>query len=157
MLRTRHGPIDSVRAVQTLSKTRDLDFGQSIEPRNGRMELTSEADATCTTNNGLTHLGVCQSAAFEGSASQGFQLRIRVPANRRFNLTGPGQDLRVRRVDVGDAGGLQFLGRTGRNYDYIVTDANGDYAFHIGARLLFRNTQAPGVYSGTFTIEAEFQ
>jgi hypothetical protein len=140
----------------TLTKTRDLDFGDIVVPRNGRLDLTPRANATCTTNNGLIHLGLCQSAAFEGTATQGFQLSITVPNRRRFNITGPGRPLRVRRVTVGDVTGLQFQGRSGNVYNYNVTAADGAFAFHIGARLLFRNNQAPGVYNGTFNITAEY-
>ncbi len=141
----------------TLTKTRDLDFGEIVVPRSGRLDMTAEADATCTTNNGLIHLGLCQTAAFEGSATQGFQLAITVPNRRRFNITGPGRALRVRRVTVGDVTGLQFQGRSGNVYNYAVNAADGAFGFHIGARLLFRNNQAPGVYNGTFSIQAEYQ
>ena len=151
------GASSRVIADVTLSKTRDLDFGKIIVPRNGRLDMSAEETATCTTNNGLTHLGVCETAAFEGQASQGFQLAITVPNRRRFNITGPGRPLRVRRVTVGDTSGLQFQGRSGNVYNYTVNAADGAFGFHIGARLLFRNNQAPGIYSGTFNIQAEYQ
>lgn len=141
----------------TLVNTQDMDFGRIIAPRNGRVDMTASDAATCTPNNNLTHLGVCQAAAFTGQAGTGFQVRIRVPPGRRFELTGPGDDLRMRRVSVGGTTGLQFLGRTNRNYDYIVTAADGIFEFHVGGRLLIRNNQAPGIYTGTFTIEADYQ
>jgi len=147
----------TVVADVTLSKTRDLDFGSIIVPNSGRLDMTAEADATCTTNNGLTHVGVCQTAAFSGQASLGFQLAITVPNRRRFNISGPGRDLRVRRVTVGDVSGLQFQGRSSNVYNYTVNSTDGSFDFHIGARLLFRNNQAPGIYSGTFNIQAEYQ
>ena len=141
----------------TLVKTQDMDFGRIIAPGNGRVDMTASDAATCTPNNGLTHLGVCQAAAFTGQAGTGFQVRVRVPPGRRFELTGPGANLRIRRVSVGGTTGLQFLGRTNRNYDYIVTAPDGIFEFHVGARVLIRNNQAPGIYTGTFAIETDYQ
>lgn len=141
----------------TLSKTRDMDFGRVIVPRNGRIDMTAEATPTCTPNNGLTPLDTCESASFEGRAGSGFQIRISVPVNRRINLTGPGQDLRLRRMEVGAGSGLTFERRVNRHFEFIVNDAAGEFEFHVGGRLLFRNNQASGLYSGTFDITADYQ
>lgn len=141
----------------TLIKTRDMDFGRVIVPRNGRIDMTAEETSTCTPNNGLTLLDACESAVFSGTAGQGFQLRISMPPGRRINLTGPGQDLRLRRMTAGAGSGLLFDRRVNRHFDFLITDPNGAFEFFVGARLLFRNNQAPGVYTGTFTIEADYQ
>lgn len=141
-----------------LTNTRDLDFGGIVAPSNGRVDMTAEATATCTTNNLLVHSGVCQSAAFDGRAIAGQNITITVPTGRRFTIAGPDpRPLRVRRVSVGDATGLTFQGRTGNAYRYQVTSTDGLFDFHIGARLLIRSNQAPGVYSGTFTINLDYQ
>ena len=141
-----------------LTNTRELDFGGIVAPRNGRVDMTAEETATCTTNNNLVHSGACQSAAFDGRAIAGQNITITVPTGRRFEIAGPdSRPLRVRRVTVGDATGLTFQGRTGNAYRYQVSSTDGLFDFHIGARLLIRNNQAPGVYSGTFTINLEYQ
>ena len=141
----------------TIAKTRDMDFGRVIVPRNGRIDMTAQETATCTPNNGLTLLDACQSASFEGRAGDGFQIRISVPTGRRINLTGPGQDLRLRRMTVGAGTGLTFERRVNRHFDFIVNDPAGEFEFHVGGRLLFRNNQASGLYSGTFDITADYQ
>ncbi|MDY7097517.1 MAG: DUF4402 domain-containing protein [Pseudomonadota bacterium] len=141
----------------SLTKTRDMDFGRVVVPTNGRIDMSAEETATCTPNNGITLHGVCQSAQFVGSAGNGAQMRISVPAGRRIELTGPDRELRLRRMTVGAGNGLSFIGRVNRNFDFSVTDPNGDFEFYVGARLLFRNNQAPGVYSGTFDIEVDYQ
>ncbi len=141
----------------TLTNRRDMDFGRVIVPRNGRIDMTAQDTATCTANNGLTLLDPCQSAAFDGTAASGFQLRITVPRRRRITLDGPGRNLRLRRMTVGAGNGLTFLGRRGRNFDFLITDPSGDFEFFVGGRLLFRNNQAPGLYSGTFTIQADYE
>lgn len=141
----------------TLSKTRDMDFGRVIVPRNGRIDMTAEETPTCTPNNGLTPLDACESASFEGRAGNGFQIRISVPSGRRINLTGPGADLRLRRMTVGAGDGLTFERRVNRHFEFIVNDPAGEFEFHVGGRLLFRNNQASGLYSGTFDITADYQ
>lgn len=141
----------------TLIKTRDMDFGRIIVPRGGRIDMTATQNAICTPNNGLQVLDTCESAAFAGDAGAAFQLRISVPPNRRINLTGPGQDLRLRRMTVGAGPGLSFIRRVNRNFDFNVTDPAGAFEFFVGGRLLFRNNQAPGVYTGTFVIEVDYQ
>jgi len=140
-----------------ITKVRDLDFGRIIVPRNGRVDMTADDASTCTANNGLQLVDPCQSAQFEGQAAAGLQLRISVPPGRRIVLTGPGQNLRLRRMTVGAGDGVTFQGRTGRNFDFIVTDAAGEFDFFVAGRLLFRNNQTPGIYTGTFTIQADFQ
>ena len=146
-----------VLSTVTLSNSRDMDFGRVIVPRNGRIDMTAQDAAACTANNGLTLLDACQSAAFEGIATSGFQLRIRAPRRRRIILDGPGRNLRLRRITVGAGNGLTFVGQRGRNFDFLITDPSGNFEFFVGGRLLFRNNQAPGLYSGTFTIEADYE
>ena len=141
----------------TLSNTRDLDFGRVIVPRNGRIDMTAQDTANCTANNGLTIIDACQSAAFEGAAASGFQLRIQTPPQRRITLSGPGRNLRLRQMTVGAGAGLAFLGRTGRNFGFLITDPAGEFEFFVAGRLLFRNNQVPGRYSGTFTIQADYE
>jgi len=141
----------------TLAKIRDMDFGSLIVPNSGRIDMTATDTANCTPNNAIEVLDTCQSAAFTGTAGAGFQLRVSVPAGRRINLSGPGQNLRLRRMNVGAGNGLTLIQRVNRHFDFTVTDANGDFEFFVGGRLLFRNNQTPGVYSGTFTIEVDYQ
>ncbi|MEM6496838.1 MAG: DUF4402 domain-containing protein [Pseudomonadota bacterium] len=138
-------------------KTSDMDFGRVIVPRNGRVDMTAEEVPVCTANNTLQVLDQCQSASFEGTAAPGFDLRVTVPPGRRVNLTGPGQDLRLRQMTVGAGSGLTFRRRVNRNFDFTIADPAGEFAFHIGGRLLFRNNQVPGVYTGTFDIEVDYE
>jgi len=140
-----------------LTRVRDLDFGRIIVPRNGRVDMTADDASTCTPNNGLQLIDPCQSAQFAGQAATGLQLRISMPPGRRIVLTGPGQNLRLRRMTVGAGDGLNFLGRTNRHFDFIVTDPVGEFDFFVAGRMLFRNNQTPGVYTGTFTLEASYE
>lgn len=141
----------------TLIKTRDMDFGRIIVPRAGRIDMTATQTATCTPNNGLLTLDACQSAAFEGSGGTGFQIRVRVPANRRINLTGPGRDLRLRQMSVGAGDGLTFIRRVNRNFDFEIVDPGGAFEFFVGGRLLLRNNQASGLYTGSFDIDVDYE
>ncbi|MEM8726423.1 MAG: hypothetical protein AAGE86_12975, partial [Pseudomonadota bacterium] len=106
----------------TLAKIRDMNFGRIIVPRSGRIDMTAEETPTCTPNNGLILLDACESASFSGRARTGVQIRISVPPSRRINLTGPGVDLRLRRMTVGAGTGLTFERRVNRNFDFLITD-----------------------------------
>jgi len=141
----------------TLLKISDLDFGRVIVPRNGRVDMTAEEVPACTANNTLQLLDDCQSAGFAGTAAPGFNLRVSVPPGRGIDLVGPGQDLRLRRITVGPGEGLAFVRRVNRNFDFTITNPAGEFAFYIGARLLFRNNQAPGVYTGSFDVDVEYE
>ncbi|MEM7688688.1 MAG: DUF4402 domain-containing protein [Pseudomonadota bacterium] len=141
----------------TLTKARDMDFGRLIAPGAGRVDMTATDVAVCTPNNALEALDTCQSAAFEGTGGSGFQIRVRVPNGRRIDLTGPGRELRLRQMTVGAGDGLSFIRRVNRNFDFTITDPGGAFEFFVGGRLLIRNDQMPGVYSGTFEIEVEYE
>jgi len=141
----------------TLTNTRDMDFGRIIAPGSGLIDMDATDVAQCSPNNAITLLDTCQSAAFEGTAGAMFQIRVSVPPLRRIILTGPGRDLRLRRMAVGEGDGLTFIRRVGRNFDFEITDPNGDFEFFVGGRLLIRNNQEPGVYTGTFDIEVDYQ
>lgn len=140
-----------------ITRVRDLDFGRIIVPRNGRVDMTADDASVCTANNGLQLVDPCQSAQFDGQALTGLQIRISVPAGRRINLAGPDRPLRLRRMTVGAGTGVTFLGRTNRHFDFQITDPAGEFEFFVAGRLLFRNNQAPGIYTGTFTIDADYQ
>lgn len=60
-------------------------------------------------------------------------------------------------MTVGAGTGVTFLGRTNRHFDFQITDPAGEFEFFVAGRLLFRNNQAPGIYTGTFTIDADYQ
>ncbi|MEO9461571.1 MAG: DUF4402 domain-containing protein [Marinomonas sp.] len=146
-----------VRPALELNKTADMDFGSLVVPGRGRVNLTPRANATCTPNNAILHIGACQAAAFEGRAAFGQNITVTVPNRRRFVITGPGQNLRIRAVRVGGLTGLRRQGRSANVYSYRVNAADGNFAFHIGARVLLRDNQAPGIYDGTFTISLDYQ
>ena len=141
----------------TLSNTRDLDFGRIIAPRNGRVDMPATDTPVCIANNTLVLLDGCQSAAFTGNGAVGAQIRVRVPPRRRIVLTGPGRNLRLRRMAVGAGNGLTLVNRRFRNFDFAISDPSGDFEFFVGGRLLIRNNQAPGIYTGTFAIDVDYQ
>lgn len=140
-----------------LIRERDLDFGGVFVTANGRIDMTAEEVADCTSTGGVTIVTPCQSAKFSAFVAPGAQARITVPPRRRINLTGPGRDLRLRRMSVRPGTGATFIRRVNRNFDLTVTDPNGEFEFFVAGRLLFRNNQAPGVYTGTFLTETDFQ
>mgnify|MGYP000580870479 CR=1 FL=1 len=140
----------------SLAKTQDMDFGLIVAPNAGRVDMTAEASATCTANNGLVHSGACLPAGFGGVSTFGLTLRIQMPPGRRLFLSGPGTVMRINRLAPGGESGLSFVGRTGRNYRYLVTDPAGTFAFFVGGRLRVANGQVPGTYTGTFDVTVDY-
>lgn len=148
-----------VQTPLTLSKSQDMDFGW-VAPAAGNVTMTYDITdgSLCATSGSLVRGGVCETAEFTGSGGSGERVRIRLPANRRVFLTGPGQRMRVNQMDIYETGGLTRRTRSGRrNQTFDINDPNGDFSFRVGGRLRVRANQAPGLYEGTFNVEVEYR
>jgi len=158
---------DAVVTVQTvvqnsltLSKSEDMEFGWVVSPTAGFVLMTFDVDdgSACAATGALIRGGACEAAEFTGVGGNGERIRIRLPAGRRVFLTGPGQRMRVDRMDIYETGGLDRVSRAGRrNQRFDINDAGGAYSFRVGGRLRVRANQAPGLYEGTFTVEVEYR
>jgi Domain of unknown function (DUF4402) len=80
-------------------------------------------------------------------------IRLSVGRNT-IQLTGPGAPMTVRNFSPGASPG-QFLRTNPRNYQ-INGVTNGYFELYIGAELVVNASQLPGVYTGTWTITADF-
>jgi hypothetical protein len=80
-------------------------------------------------------------------------IRLSVASNT-IQLTGPGAPMTVRNFSPSASPG-QFLRTNPRNYQ-INGVANGYFELYVGAELLVNASQLPGVYTGTWTITADF-
>ena len=136
----------------------DLYFGQIVPRTNpGTVVLTPGATATCTTTGGLVRSGPCQAAVFEGQASSGATLRIIRPGGNSITITNPGgATMQVRNFTFLGGAGLQDQGQNGANHRFGVTSATGDFTVYAGATLQVGANQAPGIYTGTFTIHLQY-
>ena len=136
----------------------DLYFGQIVPRANsGTVVLTPGATATCTTTGGLVRSGPCQAAVFQGQARSGATLRIiRLGGNSITITNAGGATMQVRSFTFLGGAGTQDLGSNGANPRFRVTSGAGDFTVYAGATLEVGANQAPGIYTGTFTIHLQY-
>lgn len=141
----------------TILKTRDMDFGKIAGIVAGTVVMTPDDTATCTESAGLVHTGVCTSARFAGSGNSGSIIRIRKPAGNTIDLTGPGTTMTVTDFQIDGSPELLQLNNSNGFVRYRIVSANGGFVFRVAGTLNVNANQAPGVYTGTFTIIADYQ
>jgi hypothetical protein len=136
----------------------DMDFGKiAYTAAGGTVVLSPGATATCTPSAGLVHIGICQAAKFEGEVSWLFTLRVQRPNGDRITLTGPaGATMRLDNFTFGAGAGVWDLGPNGANHRFLIVNFDGSYTFYTGGTLHVAANQAPGVYTGTFEIQLNY-
>lgn len=139
-------------------KVQDMIFGRIARPATaGTAVLTPAAAPGCTTTGGVVRTGTCQAAAFAGDASLLFYLRVTRPAGGQIFLSGPGgATMRVNNFTFGGTSGLVSLGSTTTEQRYLVLSGNGNFGFYVGGTLNVGANQAGGNYSGTFTLQVNY-
>ena len=144
----------------TIVKLTDMSFGTIAGVGTaGTVVLPAQSPATCTTTGGLIHSGACQSASFAIRGKHNQHVRIRDAGNSGIvTLTGPGgatmtMDTMTTRVNGmivnGNGQGWKFG-------NYLITDPSGNANFWVGGTLHVAATQAAGLYTGTLTIQIQF-
>ena len=141
----------------TILKTRDMDFGKIVGIAAGTVAMTADDAATCTESAGLVQTGVCTSARFAGSGETGRVIRIRKPQGDTIDLTGPGTDMTVTNFVIDGSPELFQLNNSNGFNRYRIDSANGGFVFRVGGTLNVNANQTPGVYTGTFTIQVDYQ
>jgi hypothetical protein len=138
--------------------TNDMDFGNiALRGNPGKVTLTADASAQCTTTGGLVHTGNCRAATFEGTAYFLSTLRAKRPNGNSITLSGPaGATMQVDDFTFGAGPGLLDFGQTGANHRFWVLNLTGDYTFYVGGTLHVAADQTPGVYTGTFDIQISY-
>lgn len=148
----------------SVTKINDMDFGDVLSTTAAGtvvMDPTDNAttDPTCTTTGGLTQLNECQPAEFAGLGETNRIVRIR-HQSQTITLTGPGADMTVTNPAIDASPDLQFVsGNMGSNgfSRWRIVSSDGSFVFRIGGTLNVNADQAPGVYTGTFTMQVEYQ
>jgi Domain of unknown function (DUF4402) len=138
-------------------KVDDLDFGTIIASNLAGTVLVTHGGARTRTGGVILVDNDHHPAKFAGLTPN------RRPGNRPIRLSvgsntillhGPGQDMTVRNFSP-SASPTQVLRTNPRNYQ-INGAVNGMFELSVGAELLVNAGQAPGVYTGTWTITADF-
>lgn len=133
-------------------KVNDLDFGDIIAS-NAAGTVTLEPDGSRTTTGGVTLAGGGgEPARFAGLGTYNRQVNISLGANQIF-ITGPGAPMRVRTFEIGSTP-TAILSTTPTRFR--IASTLGNYNFPVGATLEVGANQAPGDYSGSFTITLNY-
>ena len=136
----------------TLIKTDDLDFGDII-PSATAGTVTIEPDGSRSRTGGVTLAGDAgEPARFAGLGSFNRQVNISLGSNTIW-LTGPGVRMRVRDFEIGSTP-TAILSTTPTRFR--ITSPLGNYNFPVGGTLEVGANQAPGDYSGTFTVTLNY-
>ena len=133
-------------------KVNDLDFGDIIASGTAGT-VTIEPDGSRSRTGGVTLAGSGgEPSRFAGLGSFNRQVNISLGANTIF-ITGPGQQMRVRTFEIGSTPTAVLSTSPTR---FRINTALGNYNFPIGATLEVNANQAPGDYSGTFTVTLNY-
>ncbi len=135
-------------------KVQDLLFGSIVRGTTAGT-VTVAPDGTRTSTGGVTLVGTgYQPARFAGDGDPGQTVRIRMNTPT-ITITGPGAPMTVDTFTIGSTPTNTVLGGGWDNF--TLGGAGGVFNFPLGARLQVNANQAAGTYTGTFSIELQYQ
>lgn len=133
-------------------KSNDLDFGDIIASGTAGT-VTLGPDGSRSRTGGVTLAGGGgEPARFAGLGTYNQNVMISLSSNQIW-ITGPGQQMRVRNFEIGSTP-TAILSTTPTRFR--IASANGSFNFPVGATLDVNANQAPGDYSGTFTVTLNY-
>jgi spore coat protein U-like protein len=133
-------------------KVNDLDFGD-IVPSASAGTVRIHPDGSRSRTGGVTLAGDGgEPARFAGLGGFNRQVNISLGSNSIW-ITGPGTRMRVRNFEIGSTPTAILSTRPTR---FRITSPLGNYNFPVGATLEVGANQAPGEYSGTFSITLNY-
>ena len=137
----------------SLVNTGPLDFGNLLAGATPGTVTVTPAGARSTTGGVAPIAGPVSAASFVGMNNSGGFFDVIVitrPATITLNRVGGGATMTVDSLTNSMGNGFLGLG-------WYFIPANTPYSFTIGGRLQVAANQMPGTYTGTFTINAEYQ
>lgn len=143
-----------ITVVRPLSFVIDdnLDFG-SVIPSNVAGVVTMTPTGARTATNGIIIVGNGHKAAsFAGQGTFNQRVDISLGANSIF-INGPGPRMRVRTFVIGSTPTAILTTAPAR---FRIGAVNGIFFFPIGATLEVGANQAPGFYTGTWSITLNY-
>jgi hypothetical protein len=134
----------------------DLHFGDILagNTQQSFVRLQPNGTRTLLTGNAVLVNTNHQPARFAGRGRFDQVITIRVTQTPIF-LTGPGAPMRVDRFEIGSTPSTVIL--TTSPQSFTIGSASGIFNFPVGARLRVNANQAPGEYTGQFTVELDYQ
>lgn len=137
-----------------------LNFGK-ILPSGTAGQVRILPDGSRTSTGGVTAFGTnYQEARFAGMGvyNQTVRIRLRPAGASTINLTrvgGGGAPMQVNNFEIGSTPNTVIL--TPNYQDFNLGSPTGQFNFGIGARLMVGANQAPGTYTGSFTLQLIYQ
>jgi hypothetical protein len=134
----------------------DLHFGDILAGNTTQslIRLQPNGVRTRTTGNAVLVNNNHQPARFAGRGRFNQVVLINLTATPIF-ITGPGAAMRVDQFEIGSSPTTIIL--TTSPQSFTIGSASGVFNFPVGARLRVNANQAPGLYTGQFTINLDYQ
>lgn len=130
----------------------NLDFG-SLVPSNVAGVVTMAPTGARTATNGIVLVGAGHKpASFAGQGTYNQRVDVSLGSNSIF-ITGPGAPMRVRTFVIGSTPTAVLTTTPNR---FRIAALNGVFNFPIGATLEVGANQAPGFYTGTWSITLNY-
>ena len=130
----------------------NLDFG-SVVPSNVAGVVTMAPTGNRTATNGIILVGTGHKpASFAGQGVSNQRVDVSLGSNSIL-ITGPGAPMRVRTFVIGSTPTAVLTTTANR---FRIAAANGVFNFPVGATLEVGANQAPGSYSGTWSITLNY-
>ena len=131
----------------------NLDFGTIVRGTTaGTVTITPTGTRTQTGGVTLVNGGGHKAASFAGQGTFLQRVEISMGANS-ISLNGPGAPMRVRDFVIGSTPTAVL---TTTPLSFRIAALNGVFSFPIGATLDVAANQAPGVYSGNWSITLNY-
>lgn len=134
-------------------KVQDMHLGDIIPSTTSAGTVRLYPNGTRTATGGIVLVGnTHQPARFAGAGTNGRQVAISLSSNTIW-LTGPGTQMRLRNFEIGSTP-TAILSTTPTLFR--INSPTGSFNFPVGGTLEVARNQAPGEYTGTFTITLNY-
>jgi hypothetical protein len=150
-----------VLTTLSIIKVNDLVFGKIAARSVAGTVIANPVTQTCTVTGPIVRVGTCQMAVFAGRVGNRTTFKVEVQGNT--TLRGPGGTIVLDRMTLAPGDGLAYAGAANPalaasgNVPLRVTTPTGMFTFRVGGTLHVNANQAPGVYTGTFSLQANYQ
>lgn len=142
-----------VLSTLTVTPTTDLRFGQIAANTGGTIVIPADTASAITTTGTLVSTGTRGEASFTVAGNKGVgvnlaSLSVTTPLTWQGTWGGPGPVPTM---------GLSALTSHWDNNISVLDATTGQAVFTVGGTLTVASAQAPGVYSGTFSVSVEYR
>lgn len=132
-------------AAQTFTRTQDLSFGAFAAGMGGTVTISPQSARTASGDVILIGRSAGSPASFDVSGSANATYQIALPADGTAILTGS------------NGGSMSLSSFASSPSGQGQLNMAGTQTLHIGATLAIGSNQAPGPYSGSFSVTVVFE